>query len=387
MTNQVGNKNIDNASGAVVRVDLQNTIAATAANNFGPRADAGTILPCEFIADNSTNPKKLLIRATSGGDQANPTSGQAATFYEVGNLDEANLGLVKKAGDTFTGALQAITGSAGTPSINFGDTSTGLFKSATNTIGFSTGGTERVILDSTGITINNQGDLRLKEVSGNGSNYVALQSPSALSSNLTLTMPSTITNGGFMQTDGSGNLSFQIVNGVPSGAVFALPGTQNGIPTGYLECNGAAISRTTYSDLFAVIGTIYGAGNGSSTFNIPDLRGEFIRGFDNGKGTDSGRNLGSSQSGQNLSHDHDADASASSNVSDPGHRHNARGFGNDDDGGNQFTGSGNNDVRSNAIEDATTGISVATNVSIDVDNDGGNESRPRNIAMMYIIKV
>ena len=62
-------------------------------------------------------------------------------------------------------------------------------------------------------------------------------------------------------------------------------------------------------------------------------------------------------------------------------------FGNDDDGGNQFTGSGNNDVRSNAIEDATTGISVATNVSIDVDNDGGNESRHRNIAMMYIIKV
>ena len=45
------------------------------------------------------------------------------------------------------------------------------------------------------------------------------------------------------------------------------------------------------------------------------------------------------------------------------------------------------DGDNNAIEDATTGISVATNVSIDVDNDGGNEARPRNVAMMYIIKV
>lgn len=57
-------------------------------------------------------------------------------------------------------------------------------------------------------------------------------------------------------------------------------------PTGTLECNGAAISRTTYANLFAVISTIYGNGDGSTTFNIPDRRGEFIRGWDHGKGTD-----------------------------------------------------------------------------------------------------
>ena len=382
---QVGNKNIDNASGQVVRLDIQNTLAAVATNNFGARNSAGTILPCEFLADDTTN--KLLIRKSSGGDQANPnpSSGTAAVFFEVGNLDEDNLGLMKKSGAAMTGQLLADDGSgAGSPAYAFDtDTDTGMFRSGANTIGFSTSGTTRVSISNAGLDVVNGLPIRLQDSSG--SPFVSIQSPSSLSGNVALTLPSSITNGGFLQTDGSGNLSFQIVAGVPTGAVFCVAVAT--IPTGYLECNGAAVNRTTYAALFSFIGTQYGAGNGSTTFNLPDLRGEFVRGFDNGKGVDSGRSIGSNQSGQNLSHDHDADASATSNVSDPGHRHNARGYGNDDDGGNQFTGSGNNSVRNNAIEDATTGISVATNVSIDVDNDGGNEARPRNVAMMYIIKI
>ena len=382
---QVGNKNIDNASGQVVRLDIQNTLAAVATNNFGARNSGGTILPCEFLADDTTN--KLLIRKSSGGDQANPnpSSGTAAVFFEVGNLDEDNLGLMKKTGAAMTGQLLADDGSgAGSPAYAFDtDTDTGMFRSGANTIGFSTSGTTRVSISDAGLDVVNGLPIRLQDSSG--APFVSLQSPSSLSGNVALTLPSSITNGGFLQTDGSGNLSFQIVAGVPTGAVFCVAVAT--IPTGYLECNGAAVNRTTYAALFSFIGTQYGAGNGSSTFNLPDLRGEFVRGFDNGRGVDSGRGIGSSQGGQNLSHDHDADASATSNVSDPGHRHPSRGYGNDDDGGNQYTGSGNNDVRSNAIEDATTGISVATNVSIDVDNDGGNEARPRNVAMMYIIKI
>ena len=76
---------------------------------------------------------------------------------------------------------------------------------------------------------------------------------------------------------------------------FVLPYSKNTPPTGWLECNGAAISRTTYSDLFAVTGTVFGVGNGSTTFNIPDLRGYFPRGWDNGRGVDSGRAFGSTQ--------------------------------------------------------------------------------------------
>lgn len=65
----------------------------------------------------------------------------------------------------------------------------------------------------------------------------------------------------------------------------------------WIVCDGSAISRTVYSDLFTVVGTTWGVGDGSSTFNLPDLRGEFLRGFDDGHGNDgtSGRTFGSSQ--------------------------------------------------------------------------------------------
>ena len=66
-------------------------------------------------------------------------------------------------------------------------------------------------------------------------------------------------------------------------------------PAGWLKADGAAVSRTTYAALFAAIGTTYGIGNGTSTFNLPDLRGEFLRCVDDGKGVDAGRVLGSSQ--------------------------------------------------------------------------------------------
>ena len=66
-------------------------------------------------------------------------------------------------------------------------------------------------------------------------------------------------------------------------------------PTGWLKANGAAVSRTAYADLFAAIGTTFGPGDGVNTFNLPDLRGEFIRAWDDSKGIDSGRGFGSSQ--------------------------------------------------------------------------------------------
>lgn len=75
-------------------------------------------------------------------------------------------------------------------------------------------------------------------------------------------------------------------------------------PTGWLKANGAAISRTTYADLFSAIGTTFGAGDGSTTFNLPDLRGEFVRGYDDGRGVDAARAFGSSQSHALQDHYH-----------------------------------------------------------------------------------
>ena len=66
-------------------------------------------------------------------------------------------------------------------------------------------------------------------------------------------------------------------------------------PTGFLECDGSAISRTTYAALFAVVGTVWGAGDGTTTFNLPNTLGEFLRGWDHLRGVDSGRAFGSWQ--------------------------------------------------------------------------------------------
>ncbi len=67
------------------------------------------------------------------------------------------------------------------------------------------------------------------------------------------------------------------------------------VPDGYFECDGSELSRTVYAELFAEIGTFFGSGDGSTTFNLPDWRGEFLRGFDNGRGVDVGRVIGSAQ--------------------------------------------------------------------------------------------
>ena len=80
---------------------------------------------------------------------------------------------------------------------------------------------------------------------------------------------------------------------VPTGSIIAFGGTT--APTGYLLCNGSAYSRSGYANLFNIIGVAYGGGDGVSTFNVPDLRGQFVRGNDNSRGIDGGRVLGSSQ--------------------------------------------------------------------------------------------
>jgi len=132
-------------------------------------------------------------------------------------------------------------------------------------------------------------------------------------------------------------------------------------PAGYLKCNGAAVSRTAYADLFTSIGTVWGVGDGSTTFNLPDLRGEFLRGFDDGAGVDGGRVFGSFQLDQYQGHYHTTNA------------------------GTDYAGSTQYDALSgststNAV--AGSSISDGTNGTPRV----GTETRPRNIAMSYWIK-
>ena len=103
------------------------------------------------------------------------------------------------------------------------------------------------------------------------------------------------------RVDGTGSgLDADLLDGVQADELALPPGTvlwfaATSPPAGYLECDGASISRTAYAALFSAIDTTFGQGDGESTFAIPDLRGEFIRGVDNGRGADSGRTFGAAQ--------------------------------------------------------------------------------------------
>ena len=224
--------------------------------------------------------------------------------------------------------------------------------------------------DSNGLSVLFQKPVRYYDA--DNSHYVELKAASTVSANVTLTLPTSDGDADqFLKTDGSGNLSFASIGSgslVPTASVFAL--ATSTVPSGYLECDGAAVSRTTYADLFAAIGTTYGSGNGASTFNVPDLRGEFIRGWDNSRGVDSGRTLGSTQSDENKSHNH--------TITDPGHNHQVNiNVYQQGSGPNASTDMANR-AGNTTSSTSTTGISLAAS--------GGTESRPRNVAMMYVIK-
>jgi len=93
--------------------------------------------------------------------------------------------------------------------------------------------------------------------------------------------------------------------------IIPFGGTSTNPPSGYRWCNGGAISRTTFSALFAVVGTRFGAGNGSTTFNVPDLRSEFIRGANTMGGNALSGGLGRTNPGETQgdtfeSHNHSA---------------------------------------------------------------------------------
>jgi len=380
---QVSDYNIANASGASVRSDLNAVFDAIKTLNSGGSDPSNTEAFMPYVDTADSNNLKIRNSSNNG-------------FTTIGPVDTANLGLLPVAGGTMTGQFLSDDGSgASSPALSFdGDTDTGIYRSAANTMGFSTAGTQRVGISNDGLDMLNALPIRFQDSSG--APFVSLQSPSALSGNVALTLPASITNGGFLQTDGSGNLSFQIVAGVPTSAVFCVAVAT--VPTGYLECNGAAVSRTTYSALFAIIGTNYGTGNGSSTFNLPDLRGEFIRGFDNGKGTDSGRSIASSQSAQNASHNHSISLSGTtSTASLTGSitkiSETFQSGGGSASGVFTKTGgvnAGNTPSRVDTSPAAGVDLNASHNHTFSASGTSGSqgsEARPRNIAMMYIIKV
>lgn len=166
----------------------------------------------------------------------------------------------------------------------------------------------------------------------------------------------------------------------PVSAIMHFP--RSTAPAGWMKANGAAISRTAYAALFAVIGTAFGAGDGFNTFNLPDLRGEFIRGWDDGRGADPGRALNVWQANQNQAHSHSGTADAVGN-----HQH--------DSGWGEYNGAPYGVARNNAYgshdsdydnQSYLTSPAGGHAHSLSINSSGGTESRPRNMAFLACIK-
>lgn len=162
---------------------------------------------------------------------------------------------------------------------------------------------------------------------------------------------------------------------VPTGSLLMWPSLI--APTGYLLCNGAAVSRTTYASLFALLGTIFGSGDGSTTFNLPDYRDRMPIGAGT---TYSAASTGGSKDAIVVTHNH----TATSTVTDPGHTH----YANNGNGGSPglyggwYTQGPNLQIPVGA---AVTGVSVATSVAAS-GSSGTNANLPPYLGIYFIIK-
>tara|TARA_R100000654_G_scaffold7324_3_gene18155 strand:- start:1685 stop:2461 length:777 start_codon:yes stop_codon:yes gene_type:complete len=194
----VTNYTIENASGANVRTDLNAVFGAIQSSNSKSSDLAASQCVAGMPFLNTTTNILKIRNSTNGG------------FTEIGNIDQDNLGLLSKAGGTMTGQLLIDdSSSASTPALSFDtDTDLGLFRKSANVMGFSSSGTERLIMDSNGLTLQSQNELRFAD--SDSSHHVGFQAPATVSSNIMWTLPSTdaAAAGYALVSDASGNLSW-----------------------------------------------------------------------------------------------------------------------------------------------------------------------------------
>jgi microcystin-dependent protein len=186
------------------------------------------------------------------------------------------------------------------------------------------------------------------------------------------------TSGNVLTSNGSAWVS-STPTYVPTGGMM-MWGTASA-PTGYLLCNGAAVSRSTYSALFAVLGTTYGSGDGSTTFNLPDFRDRFPVGAGT---TYSANSTGGSANATLVSHTHTATST------DAGHTHNIQvsnlsGASVDD----RLAGSGADYGIANVNDSGTNVKSSTASITTTISTEGSsgtNANLPPYLGVYFIIK-
>jgi|688.fasta_scaffold703702_2 microcystin-dependent protein len=189
-----------------------------------------------------------------------------------------------------------------------------------------------------------------------------------------------------------------IQNALPGGVIFPYAGAA--APTGWLLCNGAAVSRTVYARLFAAIGTTYGVGDGSTTFNLPNTQGVFIRGA--GSQTIStltySGTLGTRQTDQIQGHNHGITGRAGGGDGTHTHRANYNAT-TRENGTNIATGiwdGGLDATRDDIVTDINSGhdhsagsLSASSHTTNGANGTPrtGTQTHPANLSVNYIIKI
>lgn len=311
----------------------------------------------------------------------NQGSVNAATEWYVSTTGTITIGTTSI---TFTVTSLGSTGEFGNgteaaPAMTFAaDPDTGWYRIAANNIGLAIGGTKLWDIVAGGVTqaIGNL-NLTLGNITLAAGNFVAtLGDLIVTAGNITVTLGSvTVTAGNIDAPLGTVDALAIRENGgliVPTAAVMAY--TLASAPAGWLMCDGAAVSRTTYSVLFAALGTIYGVGDGSTTFNVPNYEGEFLRGTDNGVGNDpdaasrtdrgdgtTGDAVGTKQLHALQDHDHQYDKASNAASQDPG----------------SSAWTSNTDTASDGVNTSGAFTPLVST----------NETRARNVGVNWIIKI
>ena len=196
----------DNGTGLAVRTAIKDIFESLRTVNSAAGDPSGTANLAAYQLHINTDSNLLKIRNAAN-----------SAFIDIGNVSQTNLGLLPASGGTLTGVLTATAGSESAPALNFGDSSTGIFKTGSNQLGLTFAGTEKIVLDQNGISLQAQSDLRFAD--SDSSNFIALQAPATVSSNVTFTLPATDApvSGYALISDGSGTLSWGVAGGGANG--------------------------------------------------------------------------------------------------------------------------------------------------------------------------
>lgn len=283
---------------------------------------------------------------------------------------DIHTGYVKKTGDTITGTLTAPTAPAGTNTTQIATTA---FVQAAQSAGL---GSTSPLMDGAEAAGTATKSAREDHRHPTDTTRAPLWSPAFTG---TPTAPTAPAGSNSTQIATTAFVKAEVAFAALVGSVqyFAF----SYAPAGWLKANGAEISRTIYAALFAAIGTTYGAGNGSTTFNLPDLRGEFIRGWDEGRGADPWRVFGSWQGGQNQWHQHPGTTSTSDE-----HSHAVSIPSKPSGGGAGPMAMVDGAWHITGYQTYNTNAAGSHTHTFTTSGEGGSEARPRNVALLMCIK-